>query len=559
MVEIVRLSPAALRALAAGDREAAEAASPVPLGERLTGPHHRPLWRRRHRQVDADPADAGWVTGVVWDPVRAVAVGRAGFHGPPDAAGMVEVGYEIDPPYRRQGYARAALRLLLDRAAREPAVTVVRASVRPDNAASLALVTAHGFVPVGEQEDEEDGPETVLEVAPRRTRFRATVLHPSAPLVLRDEPEVVLPGRVWHAGTPALVAGFREQHGLDLAVLAATEGSLLAVLRGPAPDGLDWVEPAGDTAEVVRAATAAGERPRQPWRHRDWLPAAEAWLGSGPAVQHRVWDISCVLRAGDRWLKATVDAPLFAPEAAVTVALARLFPGRVPEPLAVDLDRGWLVLADLGPELGWGAPLEVRAEVLRRWSAMQRESVPHVAALRAAGCRDRGLPWLAGAVREWFAVDVLRRFTTAATAARLAAAVPRIGTLCTELAAYGLPDTLQHGDLHPANVTSGYVVFDWTDAAVGPPFADAIMVLQEDDPAARATLRDAYLEGWPAGAVAAWPVAEVLTAANQAVTYLSLATFLRRDREPRPPFGSYPAQLLDRVLDAGVRMGAWPP
>ena len=167
MVEIVRLSPAVLAALAAGDRAAVDALAPVPLGESLTGPHHRPLWQRRDRQVRADPADADWVTGVVWDPVRAVAVGRAGFHGPPDGAGMVEVGYEIDPPYRRQGYARAALRLLLARAAREPAVTVVRASVRPDNTPSMLLVTAHGFVPVGEQWDDEDGLETVLEVASR--------------------------------------------------------------------------------------------------------------------------------------------------------------------------------------------------------------------------------------------------------------------------------------------------------------------------------------------------------------------------------------------------------
>lgn len=165
MIEIIPLGPAALAALAAGDRAAAEAAAPVPLGPTLAGPHHRPLWQRRDRQVRADPAAADWVTGVVWDPERAVAVGRAGFHGPPDGAGMVEVGYEIDPPYRRQGYARAALRLLLARAAREPAVRVVRASVRPDNTASLALVTEHGFVPVGEQWDDEDGLETVLEVA----------------------------------------------------------------------------------------------------------------------------------------------------------------------------------------------------------------------------------------------------------------------------------------------------------------------------------------------------------------------------------------------------------
>jgi ribosomal-protein-alanine N-acetyltransferase len=92
-------------------------------------------------------------------------VGKAGFHGPPDEHGMVEVGYAIVPELRRRGYARAALEALLQRAGREPAVRVVRASVSPDNAASLGLIRQYGFVRVGEQWDDEDGLELVYEVA----------------------------------------------------------------------------------------------------------------------------------------------------------------------------------------------------------------------------------------------------------------------------------------------------------------------------------------------------------------------------------------------------------
>jgi hypothetical protein len=40
----------------------------------------------------------------------------------------------------------------------------VRASVRPDNVASLTLIGRYGFVRVGEQWDDEDGLELVLEV-----------------------------------------------------------------------------------------------------------------------------------------------------------------------------------------------------------------------------------------------------------------------------------------------------------------------------------------------------------------------------------------------------------
>jgi RimJ/RimL family protein N-acetyltransferase len=114
--------------------------------------------------VLADPGSAGWITGAVWDGRRRLAVGRAGFHGPPDAAGMVEVGYAIDPAHRRLGYARAALEVLLDRAAAAPEVRTVRATISPGNVASRDLVLQYGFVEVGEQWDDEDGREVVYEV-----------------------------------------------------------------------------------------------------------------------------------------------------------------------------------------------------------------------------------------------------------------------------------------------------------------------------------------------------------------------------------------------------------
>jgi RimJ/RimL family protein N-acetyltransferase len=55
------------------------------------------------------------------------------------------------------------LRAALVWAADSPGVTVVRASVSPDNAASLATLRPFGFTHVGEQYDEEDGPELLLE------------------------------------------------------------------------------------------------------------------------------------------------------------------------------------------------------------------------------------------------------------------------------------------------------------------------------------------------------------------------------------------------------------
>lgn len=53
--------------------------------------------------------------------------------------------------------------MLLDRARREPDVRVVQVSIAPDDAASLATALPFGFVAVGGQVDEVDGPETVYE------------------------------------------------------------------------------------------------------------------------------------------------------------------------------------------------------------------------------------------------------------------------------------------------------------------------------------------------------------------------------------------------------------
>jgi RimJ/RimL family protein N-acetyltransferase len=163
-IRIVHLNGATFRALADGDPRAAAAVSPVPVSPYLAGPQCQGLWRMRSAQCEQDPASAAWVTGIIWDPGRRLAVGAAGFHGPPDASGTVEIGYRVDPAHRRRGYARAAFEALLARAAREPDVHRVRVSISPDNAPSLALALPYGFVRVGEQWDDEDGPETVYEM-----------------------------------------------------------------------------------------------------------------------------------------------------------------------------------------------------------------------------------------------------------------------------------------------------------------------------------------------------------------------------------------------------------
>jgi RimJ/RimL family protein N-acetyltransferase len=150
-----------LTALAEGDLATASTLTGVAVPEFFL--EEGWLWRLRLDQVRADPAAEDWVVrAVVVQP--AGVVGHAGFHGPPDADGAVEVGYTVVPELRGRGYAKAALAALVAEAAATPEVRVVRACVQPGNAASLAVVRAAGFVEVGVQVDDEDGPELVHEL-----------------------------------------------------------------------------------------------------------------------------------------------------------------------------------------------------------------------------------------------------------------------------------------------------------------------------------------------------------------------------------------------------------
>ena len=88
-VTLVPLTAPQMRALGV-DRTGVAAALGLDLPDDLRA---SPWWGHRADHLDRDPTDA-------WSAVRlvlrdGVIVGNAGFHGPPDADGMVEAGYEV--------------------------------------------------------------------------------------------------------------------------------------------------------------------------------------------------------------------------------------------------------------------------------------------------------------------------------------------------------------------------------------------------------------------------------------------------------------------------------
>jgi aminoglycoside phosphotransferase (APT) family kinase protein len=213
------------------------------------------------------------------------------------------------------------------------------------------------------------------------------------------------------------------------------------------------------------------------WTDPRWLAEVHAWIHAharvtGAIEQPHVRPWSTVLRAptadGPVWFKA--NAPSLAYEARLTSLLAEKRPDAVPALLAADLDRGWMLMADGGERLR--DTLE-RERDLSRWldvlplyASLQIDLAPHAEELLRLGVPDRRPAVLAEQAAE---VEELRDH------------LPRIEDLCARLAASGIPDTIQHDDLHDGQVffrDGRPLVFDWGDAVVSHPFLSMSVTLE---------------------------------------------------------------------------------
>jgi len=164
--ELVSMSLRFMRLLLARDLQGAAeeigATIPADMAERLDN-----FLQFRIADLEVDATAQPWLGRaiVMTEPEGTRhAIGSAGFHSPPDADGRVEVGYRVEPDHRRQGVATEVVRALFDWAAREHDVRRFRASVSPNNVASLAIIRGFGFRQVGVQMDDIDGEELVFEL-----------------------------------------------------------------------------------------------------------------------------------------------------------------------------------------------------------------------------------------------------------------------------------------------------------------------------------------------------------------------------------------------------------
>jgi hypothetical protein len=232
-----------------------------------------------------------------------------------------------------------------------------------------------------------------------------------------------------------------------------------------------------------------------------------------PIEQPHVRPWSTVLRvptdAGAVWFKANMPTQAF--EAAVVEILAARRPDLLPELLATDLERGWMLQRDGGTRLrelpGTSGDYGVWQKILPLYAELQIDAAADRERLLAAGAPDRRLAVLAAQFEELLGDTHALEDLSQEEIGRLRALASRIEADCRELEGYGLPETIQHDDLHDGQVfvqDGRYLFFDWGDSCVSHPFYTLVVTLAvlghrlglEHEAPGLDRFRDAYLEPW---------------------------------------------------------------
>jgi hypothetical protein len=300
------------------------------------------------------------------------------------------------------------------------------------------------------------------------------------------------------------------------------------------------------------------------WTSARWRVAAASWLDerlaaagierTGPVTQPRVRAWGTVLTAptarGPVWLKA--PAPETAFEVALYELLGSLVPGRVLDPIGVDVSRGWLLLPDGGPVIADG-DFAALARILGSYGELQRAVASYVDDLLSFGVADMRPAVMPARFDE--ALEVARRSATddeRPALDRIAGMRAEFGEWCARLAASPVPVSIDHNDLHPGNMFASGTVYDWGDSVVAHSFTSMLMGLgylharhgmgPEDPVVAR--VRDAYLEPFTDLAPRAELVAEIEVACRVA----KVARTLTWERAVRLDPGDFARAPLETLL-----------
>jgi hypothetical protein len=280
-----------------------------------------------------------------------------------------------------------------------------------------------------------------------------------------------------------------------------------------------------------------------PWAVDAWLTEMTAWIDdrlseagirrTGDPAIGRIWVRAAVVSfetdRGRMWAKAVPE--VFAHEVRVTILLADVDPGCVPPVVAADAALGRIITEHVdGPALSSLVDRpDAWAAALSRLAELQRVLAVEPTTLAVAGVMAAPLRALAAAVPRLLGDDDLLRTgrpdgLAVTEVARLRAMTPALVDACHALEASGVPDSLEHGDLHADEIIlgpMGPVFLDWSDGSITHPFLSAASLLG-DEPADDDRTA-AYLGPWLAAGVVTDPAGRAALDRARTVLPLHLA------------------------------------
>jgi hypothetical protein len=235
-------------------------------------------------------------------------------------------------------------------------------------------------------------------------------------------------------------------------------------------------------------------QPQLLWQNPDWQKKAHDWIraeASRHAVQligeieqpHiRHWSTVLKIPSSDGWFyfKATAGETVY--EIALTEKLTAWFPKYLPELIAVDTERGWMLMRDGGEMLRASIRPTKDAmpwePIIGRYAELQIGLSEHIDEILALGLPDRRLAALPTLYKKLLLDEPSlmigqEKGLTPDEFQKLQDLIPRLEEFCSDLSTVGIPESINHGDFHDGNVLikDGRITFfDWGDASITHPF-----------------------------------------------------------------------------------------
>ena len=256
--------------------------------------------------------------------------------------------------------------------------------------------------------------------------------------------------------------------------------------------GVEWADEQSSQAwQAWRSVCETGDNPptAAPWERDGWFGDAKLWMQTrlreagyelkGPVDQLKgAWGWSSILKAetdrGNVYFKADYDRP--PKEVAVVFKLAERWPRNLPQIIAADVERGWMLMSDFA-----GASLETAdashfLNAVTLFAKIQQSTAPDRSEWELLGCPDMTPANLFRLTRRLIADTVVfcdgEGGLCGEELTELERKIPQMEQMLTRLASSVLPITISNEDFRAGNVAvcgSEYVFYDWGNTVMTHP------------------------------------------------------------------------------------------